>query len=104
MDDIEVLRDPDLWVGGLEEIPVDMLYQETLECKLAGSKITNYDTIRLAIRLSELSIKPIDSSQVKEKSPSSEDTTSVYRFNGPNGHWLKPHHKNCYWFGRTLGK
>ncbi|XP_040994225.1 uncharacterized protein LOC121240751 [Juglans microcarpa x Juglans regia] len=37
MDDVEVVRDREIWSGGLEEMLVDILYQETLEGKLVGS-------------------------------------------------------------------
>ncbi|KAG6629076.1 hypothetical protein CIPAW_14G058600 [Carya illinoinensis] len=64
---VEVQRDHDLWAGGFEDKLIDMLYQETLEGKLVGSKITNRDCIRLAERLNNLRIKRVDSSQVKGK-------------------------------------
>ncbi|KAG6641981.1 hypothetical protein CIPAW_09G111600 [Carya illinoinensis] len=67
MDDVEVLRDRDLWAGGFEDKLVDMLYQEILEGKLMGSKITNRDCVRLVERLNDLHIKQADSSQVKGK-------------------------------------
>ncbi|XP_042974180.1 uncharacterized protein LOC122305682 [Carya illinoinensis] len=56
-----------LLVQGFEHKLIDMLYQETLEGKLVGSKITNCDCVRLAERLNNLRIKRVDSSQVKGK-------------------------------------
>ncbi|KAG7976345.1 hypothetical protein I3843_06G144400 [Carya illinoinensis] len=67
MDDLEILHDRDMWAGGFKEKLVDMLYQETLEGKLVGSKITNRDCVQLAMRLNDLKIKRVDSSQVKGK-------------------------------------
>ncbi|KAF5452160.1 hypothetical protein F2P56_027190 [Juglans regia] len=67
MDNTEVLRDHNLLAGGLDEMMIDMLYQEVMEGKLVGSKITNRDIVRLATRLTKLGIKPVDSSQVKGK-------------------------------------
>ncbi|KAF5452323.1 hypothetical protein F2P56_027332 [Juglans regia] len=67
IDDVEVVRDHDLWSGGLEKMLVDILYQETLEGKLVGARITNHDTVRLATRLNQLGIRPVDASQVKGK-------------------------------------
>ncbi|KAG2667269.1 hypothetical protein I3760_15G105800 [Carya illinoinensis] len=67
MADVEVQRDHDLWAGGFENKLIDMLFQETLEGKLVGSKITNRDCVRLAEQLNNLRIKWVDSSQVKGK-------------------------------------
>ncbi|KAG6626127.1 uncharacterized protein LOC122296115 [Carya illinoinensis] len=67
MADVEVQRDHDLWACGFEDKLIDMLYQETFEDKLVGSKITNRDCVRLAERLNNLRIKRVDLSQVKGK-------------------------------------
>ena len=48
MDEYEVQRDHELWTDGLEEMFVDILYQETIDGKLVASKITNRDHLRLA--------------------------------------------------------
>ncbi|XP_035547645.1 L10-interacting MYB domain-containing protein-like isoform X1 [Juglans regia] len=67
MDESEVQRDQELWTDGLEEMFVDILYQETIEGKLVGSKITNCDHLRLAEQLSRVGRKAIDASQIRGK-------------------------------------
>ncbi|KAF5480841.1 hypothetical protein F2P56_001552 [Juglans regia] len=66
-DDVEVIRDRELWSGGLEEMLVDILYQETLEGKLVGSRVTSRDIDRLVTRLNQLGIRPVNALQVKGK-------------------------------------
>ncbi|XP_041011305.1 L10-interacting MYB domain-containing protein-like [Juglans microcarpa x Juglans regia] len=67
MDEPEVLRDHELWTDGLEEMLVDILYQETIEGKLVGSKITNRYHLRLVEKLSRVGRKAIDESQIRGK-------------------------------------
>ncbi|KAF5458837.1 hypothetical protein F2P56_022837 [Juglans regia] len=67
MDESEVQRDHELWTDGLEEMFVGILYQETIEGKFVGSKITNRDHLRLAKQLPRVGRKAIDASQIREK-------------------------------------
>ena len=100
MDYIEVLHDCDLCVDGFEEKLVDMLYQETLEGKLVGSKLTNCDCVLLAALLNDLKIKRVDSSQVKGKITCLKKIQRQFTdLMGQTGLGLEPHHKNCNWFG-----
>ncbi|KAG7944121.1 hypothetical protein I3843_15G083100 [Carya illinoinensis] len=67
MDDTENQRDLNLWTDGLEKMFVDLLYQETVDGKLVGSKITYRDNVRLATKMTELGKKPIDAAQIRGK-------------------------------------
>lgn len=49
MDDVKIMRYRDLLVGGLKEMLIDILYQETMKGKFVGSKITNRDYVRYCL-------------------------------------------------------
>ncbi|KAG6621150.1 hypothetical protein CIPAW_10G123700 [Carya illinoinensis] len=67
MDDTKNQRDLNLWTNGLEKMLVDLLYQETVDGKLVGSKITYRDNVRLATKMTELGKKTIDVAQIRGK-------------------------------------
>ncbi|KAG6661082.1 hypothetical protein CIPAW_03G149700 [Carya illinoinensis] len=67
MDDTENQRDLNLWTDGLEKMFVDLLYQETVNGKLVGSKITYRDNVRLVTKMAELGKKTIDAAQIRGK-------------------------------------
>ncbi|KAG6675411.1 hypothetical protein I3842_15G099700 [Carya illinoinensis] len=67
MEDTENQRDLNLWTDGLEKMFVDLLYQETVDGKLVGSKITYRDNVRLAMKMTELGKKTIDAAQIRGK-------------------------------------
>lgn len=54
----------ELWTTNMEEWLVEILYQETLEGKLVGSKITNRDFVRLAGKMTQVGRKPVDPNQI----------------------------------------
>lgn len=63
MDDVEVQHDCNLWVDGLEEMLVEILYHETIKGKLVGSKITNWGHVRISTRFSVVDMKSVDASR-----------------------------------------
>ncbi|KAF5477708.1 hypothetical protein F2P56_004325 [Juglans regia] len=67
MEEVEIQRDHDLWSKGLEDIFIDMVYEEIINGTLKGGKITNKDHMRLAKRITAVGMKVIDSAQVKAK-------------------------------------
>lgn len=104
MDDSKnTIRDPKIWVDGMENIFINMLYQDTLNDKLRTRKITNIKHLEQAQRLTAVGGKVFNANPGQDP-PVEEPTTSVYRSFEPNCDGLRSPTLRLYWQAMSARK